>query len=302
MKSADTATIFDIQRFSLHDGPGIRTTIFFKGCPLACAWCQNPESHSGKPELLFFRETCTECFTCRTVCPEDAILEAAPLRFDPQTCKVCGACTTVCPTRSLRLAGKQWNATELTDEALKDIDFFHDSGGGITLSGGEPLLQTDFLLNWLPQVKKNNIHVTLETCGLISWDRMENLLPWIDLVFYDLKMMSNAAHRQYTGRGNTSIRNNFAMLSKSKTDLQARMPVIPGINSTPVNIQETAQFLRENGQTSIHLLPYHQLGESKLSRLNTRLRPLNLPPMKPEALKAIQESFARENIHAVVYD
>lgn len=300
--NGEKAVIFDIQRFSLHDGPGIRTTCFFKGCPLSCAWCQNPESHRLQPELIFYAESCIHCLACQKICPENALSESLPLRFDPQYCTTCGLCVSECPTNSLRLVGKEWTPTDLMDEVAKDMDFFHDSHGGVTLSGGEPLLQTAFLLNWLPMNRNKNIHTTIETCGMIPWKNIERLLPWIDLVFYDLKHMNDSIHKQYTGQGNAKILKNFSQLSKTGKALQARMPVVPGINTAPDNIRATARFLKKNKQKSIHLLPYHTLGDAKLNRIETKLRPLNITPLDPENLLEIQELFQKEEIHAVLYD
>lgn len=300
--SGEKAVIFDIQRFSLHDGPGIRTTCFFKGCPLSCVWCQNPESHHAQPELIFYRESCILCLTCKKICPENAISESLALRFDPERCTVCGLCVSKCPTNSLRLVGREWSLTDLTNEVVKDIAFFQDSNGGITLSGGEPLLQTDFLLNWLPMIREKNIHTTIQTCGMIAWANIEKLLPLLDLVFYDLKHMNDSIHKQYTGKGNAKILNNFIKLSKSGIAVQARMPVIPGVNTTPDNIRATARFLKKYQQESIHLLPYHPLGEAKLNRIDTPLRPMNITPLDLKNLQEIQELFEKEEIHAVLYD
>jgi pyruvate formate lyase activating enzyme len=297
-----TAIIFDIQRFSLHDGPGIRTTIFFKGCPLSCAWCQNPESQRIRPELIFYEERCIRCFICSEICSENAISENSTLRFNPKQCNVCGNCVSNCTTNSLRIVGKKWNADDLINEIAKDIDFFIDSRGGITLSGGEPFLHTEFLLQWLPKVQKKKIHITIETCGMVKWKQIEKLLPLLDLVFYDLKHMNDTVHKQYTGQGNTRILKNFSKLSKNGKGLQARMPVIPGVNDTPENIKATADFLKTNDQNNIHLLPYHNLGEAKLNKIDTQLRPLNIAPLNSEQLQEIQKLFKKEEIHAVLYD
>lgn len=298
----DNAVVFDIQRFSLHDGPGIRTTVFFKGCPLSCAWCQNPESQNFRPELIFYKESCIQCFDCRKHCPENAISDHSMLRFDPKRCTLCGQCVTQCLTNSLRMIGKKWSAADLLEEIYKDIDFFIDSGGGITLSGGEPLLQANFLFQWLPMVKEKKIHTTLETCGLANWMQIEKLLPWLDIVFYDLKHMNDSIHKEYTGYGNAGILENFSRLSRSKSGLQARMPVIPGINNSVENIQATANFLKSNHHFSIHLLPYHNLGEAKLKRIYSQQRPMNIAALDSEQLQKTQEMFKKEKIHAVLYD
>ncbi len=300
--SATQALIFDIQRFSLHDGPGIRTTVFFKGCSMACCWCQNPESHNPSPELIFYKDSCIGCFRCREVCPEDAILDNPFVRIDYPKCSVCGECVSACNTDSLRMVGRKWNADDLLSEVLKDKDYFEESGGGITLSGGEPLLQSTFLKTFLPLVKEKGIHINLETSGMVAWNRMEETISFLDLVFYDIKHMDSEIHKQHTGCPNELILDNFSRLAKRFSNLQARMPVVPGINDTPENIRATAMFLKKNHHDSIHLLAYHNMGEAKLERINTRQKALNLQSLKADDLLKVTELFNKENIHAVLYD
>jgi pyruvate formate lyase activating enzyme len=200
------------------------------------------------------------------------------------------------------MVGKFWNPDELLEEILKDIDYFEESGGGITLSGGEPLLQSGFLKIFLPLVKEKGIHINLETCGMAMWKKVEETLPWLDLIFYDIKHMDSKIHKKHTGCGNRLILDNFVRLAKRFNNLQARMPVVPGINDTPENIRATAFFLLENLHDSIHLLPYHNMGEAKLERINTRQKTMNLKSMKADDLKKIKDLFEKENVHAVLYD
>ncbi|MCP3954406.1 MAG: glycyl-radical enzyme activating protein, partial [Desulfobacterales bacterium] len=265
----DLAIIFDVQRFSLHDGPGIRTTVFFKGCPLRCAWCQNPESWEPGPEIAFYEHLCRQCFTCLTVCEEQAIFKQADQRVDYGRCSACGKCADACVDDALRVVGRAWTVSDLVAELHKDVDYFETSGGGVTLSGGEPMLQAEYLRELLPELKKRKTHVTLETCGLFNWRGMESLLPFLDLVYYDLKIMAADAHERLTGTVNGPVLENFTRLFKADVALQARMPVIPDINDGEANIRDTAGFLLENGQASIHLLPYHNMGEAKIPRLHT---------------------------------
>jgi pyruvate formate lyase activating enzyme len=300
--SASSATIFDIQRFSLHDGPGIRTTIFFKGCALACAWCQNPESLKAAPELIFYKDSCLGCFQCREACPDAAILDHPHNRVDHSKCSVCGKCVSACNTDSLRMVGREWNPDELMAEILKDQDYFEASGGGITLSGGEPLLHAAFLKNFLPMVKANGIHINVETSGMAAWSRMQETIPFLDLIYYDIKHMDSAVHKMQTGCENDMILANFTRLAKRFSNLQARMPVIPGINDTPGNIRSLAGFLKKNNHDSIHLLGYHNMGEAKLERINTRQKPKNLMSMKADDLLNVKELFEKEKIHVVIYD
>lgn len=298
----DRATIFDIQRFSLHDGPGIRTTIFFKGCALHCCWCQNPESQQTKPEMAFYAERCRECYTCLSHCPELAIIVGETARIDGEKCTCCGECEAVCPTGSLRLVGRTWDVDALAAEVLKDRDFFLESGGGITLSGGEPMAQAPFLQRFLPLIKAAGVHVTLETCGQFRGALFDALQPLIDLVYFDLKLIDPQAHRAATGRGNQTILANFAKLSREAQAFQARMPLVPTWTDREDNLRAIAEKLRDHDQRSLHCLPYNNLGEAKLSRLTTSQRPLALVRQDAAALARITSYFREHAIDAVIYD
>lgn len=299
---AEKALVFDIQRFCLHDGPGIRTVLFFKGCALRCAWCHNPESHQARPEVAFFAHSCVLCQACRAVCPKAAILTGPERRIDPSLCDACGNCVASCLTGALRMIGKTWGAAGLLAEVRKDRDFFSSSGGGVTLSGGEPMLQASFLEGFLPSVKGDGIHVTLETCGHFYWAEMERIAPFLDLIYFDLKQMDPARHESCTTRGNGRILENFRRLSAVFPHVQPRMPVIPGINDDENNICATAALLHECAIDTIHCLPYHRLGEAKLGRFGMGIpRPdLNIP-RRPDLMPVV-ERFAREGIHVVAYD
>jgi pyruvate formate lyase activating enzyme len=294
--------LFDVQRFSLHDGPGIRTTVFFKGCPLQCRWCQNPESHRTQPEMAFYRERCQACFICETVCPEDAIIRRPAARIDVTRCSACGACATACPQQAIMIIGQRWPVEVLAAEIKRDSDFFEESGGGVTLSGGEPMLQHAYLARLLPNLKAHGLHVTLETCGVFAWQPIVALLPHLDLIYFDIKHMAKEAHTDLTGRDNTRILDNFIRLSHRLAHLQARMPLVPGMNDDESNLRATARFLRQNHHHRIHCLPYHNLGEAKLARLQTDLKPLNTERMTPEGLQWVQETFEQEGVHALIYD
>lgn len=294
------ALLFDIQRFSIHDGPGIRTTLFFKGCPLRCGWCQNPESHKSVKEIAFYFERCARCFSCRRVCPEEAILEGEKQRIDRQACTACGKCVPVCIYEALRQAGTEWNVPDLLTEVLKDRDYFEDSGGGITLSGGEPTMQSGFLFSFLPQARAQGLSVALETCGLCPWEELEALLPFLDLIYFDLKSLDSERHRKWTGSPNERIISNFEKLAAAFPLLRARVPIIPGFNDDEKNIQETIRFLKRNHQETIHLLRYHNLGEAKLARIDTRLKPLQLAGDAREALRKAKNRFENERFSVII--
>jgi pyruvate formate lyase activating enzyme len=296
------ALIFDIQRFCLHDGPGIRTVIFFKGCALRCAWCHNPESHSAKREVAFFSHCCIQCYACRETCPKEAIIAGLDRRIDTSLCDGCGNCVDSCLTGALRMIGKTWGTDDLLAEARKDRDFFISSGGGITLSGGEPMLQASFLEGFLPLLRGEGIHVTLETCGHFPWADMERIAPFLDLIYFDLKHMDPDRHEYYTTQGNGLILENFRKLAATFPHLQPRMPVIPGINDDEKNIFAVAALLHECAMDTIHCLPYHRLGEEKRGRIGPARARLDLNiPDRPD-LKLLIERFAREGIHVVAYD
>jgi pyruvate formate lyase activating enzyme len=294
------AILFDIQRFSIHDGPGIRTTLFFKGCHLRCLWCQNPESHKPEKEVAFYAEQCVECFACREACPKDAILDGKRRRIDYTKCNTCGRCVSVCAFDALRMVGTYWEAMPLVTEVTKDRDFFLESGGGITLSGGEPALQSGFLKVFLPLVKAEGMHVNMETSGMVRWEHLETLLPYLDLIYYDLKFMGSTLHEMYTGRNNRLILDNFEKLSGAFPNLIPRMPVVPTLNDTPGNVHLTARFLKKNHHKTLHLLRYHRLGEAKLSRIDSPLTPLNLPGEPNEALLCTRRRFEVEGICTVL--
>lgn len=196
-----TPLIFDIRRFALDDGPGIRTTVFFKGCPLACAWCHNPESQNPAAEIAFRGEICIECGECREICPQGAIHQPGTTRIERQRCDACGRCAEHCPTTALRLVGEPIGVEALLEALIRDRLFYETSGGGVTFSGGEPTIHADFLADILPRLRRHGIHITLQTCGHFDSDCFRRLLlPHLDLIHYDLKLADPALHRRHTGR------------------------------------------------------------------------------------------------------
>jgi pyruvate formate lyase activating enzyme len=242
--------IFEVREFCLHDGPGIRTTVFFKGCPLRCAWCHNPEGLSHEPQLLVNAATCTHCGACRRVCPH------------PDRCTVCGACAAVCPQGCRRLCGRRVTAETLAVELLKNASFFQTYGGGITFSGGEPLAQIDFLEELAGRLRP--LHLALETSGFAPPDVYRRAIQCVDCVFQDLKHPDPAEHRRYTGVDPQPIFNNLAWLKASGRPFVARIPLIPGVNDAPGTLARFAELLAgPSGLTGIEMLPYHLTAGAK---------------------------------------
>jgi pyruvate formate lyase activating enzyme len=289
-----TATVFDVQRFSIHDGPGIRTVVFFKGCALACEWCHNPEALNAAPELTYSEHRCLEgCSLCTDVCPEDAIRADRVARVDFTRCTACGDCADVCPTKALRLIGRPMTAGELLGEAVKDRPFYRASGGGITLSGGEPVLHGAFLREFLPLAKAASLHVAVETSAAYPFARIEPLLPHLDLVLFDLKVVDPARHERYTARDNRQILHNLAELVRRRVPLEVRMPVVPERNTDARNLAAIARLLADLGVGSLTLLPYNHLWEAKLPRLATTRAPLGIQPPGDDFYDGLQAEFAR---------
>ncbi len=261
--------IFDIKRYSVHDGPGIRTTVFFKGCPLRCAWCHNPESQSSNKQIIYYEDKCILCQTCVHTCKEQAVsVIKNRIKIDTKKCTLCGDCTDNCPTNALEMIGKEYEVKKLVGEILKDKDFF-DGGGGITISGGEPFVQYEFLLELLKELKESGVHIAIDTTGHTKTEKLLNTLPFVDLYMYDIKLMDAKKHKQYTGVGNELILKNLIELDKNGVSLNIRIPIIPTINDDDENISETIEFLKGlKNIASVDLLPYHNMMIDKYKRLN----------------------------------
>jgi pyruvate formate lyase activating enzyme len=291
--------VFDIQTYAIHDGPGIRTLVFLKGCPLRCLWCQNPESQSPLPEVLFYSDKCTGCGKCVEVCPEGAIeIVEGRSRIKRDICKGTGKCAEVCPNEARTLAGREVTAEEVLREVEKDKIFYKRSGGGVTLSGGEPLAQPEFATDVLRLCKEAGIHTCIETTGYAKWDTLKQVLEYTDLVLYDLKHMDPVEHVKCTGVSNKLILDNTVRLHLEfpAIPVTARIPVIPGYNDSVENIEATAQFVaHELGpSTPVNILAYHKLGESKYRNLEKTDHTVAITPPSEEhlsKLKNIIESF-----------
>jgi len=268
----DKALIFEIKGNSLDDGPGIRTVVFFKGCPLSCLWCHNPESKKSLPEISFDPEKCVGCDSCLAVCPRRALDRTNPMFVDRTQCTLCMECTQVCPSTALSPVGRYLSIAEVMAEIEKDLPFYHTSGGGVTLSGGEPTLFMGFASQLLRMIKERGIHTLLETCGFFDYSRfMELLYPHLDAIYYDIKLFDPGEHRRFCGVSSETILENFAKLSaacaRDNREILPRIPLVPGITATRENLGSIARFLKGLNVQKVALLPYNPLWLSKLTML-----------------------------------
>jgi pyruvate formate lyase activating enzyme len=261
---------FNVQRFSTEDGPGIRTTVFMKGCPLRCKWCHNPEGLSPQPELVWYDVRCVGARECLTVCPDDA-LELTPegMRLNRERCTVCGLCEEACPAGALEVIGREWTAEALYAEVAKDRAFYETSGGGVTVSGGEPVMQAEFVEALLCLCREGGIHTALDTCGHADWGIYQRLLPFVDLMLYDLKIMGRERHREATGVYPDRILENAKRIAQKGTPMWVRTPVVPGCTDDEDNIARLAVYIRDELSTVERwdLLAYTNLGQPKYCRL-----------------------------------
>jgi pyruvate formate lyase activating enzyme len=259
--------IFDIQRFSLHDGPGIRTTVFLKECPLSCVWCHNPESRSDRPEIAFYRAKCIGCERCIEVCTNNAlILDEA--HIDRAKCRVCGECVRACPSEALQMAGRVATVSDVLAAVMRDQPFYEKSAGGVTLSGGEPLHQYEFSYSLLEAFKDHGLHTAVETCGLSPWERIAGLAPHTDLFLYDIKVMDPAKHQELCKADNSTILDNARKLAAKDVEIVFRTPIIPGLNDTPDDLRRLGEFILSlPGERQLELMPYHRIGSGKYEAL-----------------------------------
>ena len=280
--------IFNVQKFCVHDGPGIRTTVFFKGCPLRCAWCHNPESQDFAPELLVNAEKCTSCRQCLPTCPAGAIRATGEgIVTDRASCRACGSCVDECLKGAREIAGHQATITELLAEIEKDRVFYEQSGGGVTLSGGEVLCQPEAARELAQTCKSRGIHVAIDTCGHATYENLARLLDCADLFLYDLKHLDPLQHRKFTGQDNHLILDNLLRLSATGQSIHLRIPLIENFNADDAHIESVARFVRQLNLSRIDLLPYHNTGSSKYERLGRRYNTDGFAAPAPERLARI---------------
>jgi pyruvate formate lyase activating enzyme len=293
-----TGIIFNIQRYSIHDGPGIRTTVFLKGCPLSCWWCQNPESQLSEQEMIFWGDRCIGCGTCSTICLSDAIQikNGIPIT-EKEKCILCGKCIEKCPALAREMIGEKLTIEKVIKEIEKDSIFYEESGGGVTFSGGEPLGQSEFLEGLLNGCREKKIHTAVDTSGYISWEILNKIRPKVDLFLYDLKLMDSEKHQKYTGVSNEIILENLKKLSSVHHNIFVRFPVIPGINDDYQNIKETGEFLSSLKIAQVNLLPYHYIGIDKYRRLGRTYKLVTIQSPSEEKLSEISGVLKKFNLN-----
>ncbi|MEZ0395426.1 MAG: glycyl-radical enzyme activating protein [Anaerolineales bacterium] len=262
-------TVFDIRRYSIHDGPGIRTAVFLKGCPLSCRWCHNPEGRAYGPELIFRPTRCILCDDCLPACPNAAISRRGDqIHIERLRCRVSGACAAVCPTEALEIVGREMSVEQVLEAIERDRPFYEQSGGGVTFTGGEPLAQPEFLRLLLQACRTGGLHTALDTCGYAPWPVLDAIHPLVDLFLYDLKLMDAARHRAWTGVSNEDILSNLRRLSELGPKILVRLPLVPGVNDDGDNLRATGKFLASLPHVPpVELLAYHNIAEAKYAGL-----------------------------------
>lgn len=289
--------LFNIQKFSIHDGPGIRTTLFLKGCPLRCQWCANPESQLAKIQILYHQEDCLHCLNCIQLCPTHALTHQDQcIHVDFNKCIGCLECVKNCPGHALSNEGEYKSVEEVVAICLQDLPFYEESGGGITISGGEGMSQPDFLRELLPALKKHNLHLAIETTGYVPEDLFHELAPMFDLLLFDIKHADSKKHQTGTKVGNELIRKNLKWAIEQHIEILPRIPVIPHFNDSLDDAKLIATYLKELGLKKVQLLPFHQMGEKKYQLLHRNYAYENTKALHPEDLLSYQQIFTDQGI------
>ena len=287
--------ITNIQKYSIHDGEGTRTTVFFKGCPLVCKWCHNPETQSYKKGILFYEERCTGCSACAQECPQGAIsIKSGKAFTDTSVCICCEDCVDMCVNNAREACGRTFEIQELVTELLKDQVFYETSHGGITLSGGEVLARSlDYVENLMKRLKTRGIRINVDTCGAVPYQSLERVLAYTDVFLYDIKFVDSEKHRLYTGTGNEEILENLVKLSDAGAGIWIRIPVIGGVNDSEGEIREIGSFLREKGirAEQANLLPYHNTGSGKYGRVGMEYEGASFYTPTAETMEKLQKEL-----------
>ena len=286
--------VFDVKRYAIHDGPGIRTTVFFKGCPLNCPWCHNPEGKARQPELMWSETKCLGCNDCRKACNRNAIsFEKGSLHAEREKCNMCQACAQICPACALKIVGKETTVVEVMEEVEKDVSFYDESKGGVTFSGGEPLMQPRFLTDLADACGDMGIHTALDTCGYAEPEILQGISSHIDLFLYDLKIIDDQKHISFTGVSNKLILENLRKLSRSGTEVVVRYPFIPHINDGEEDVSKLVTFISTlQSVQEVHVLPYHRGWTAKSKELIwVKKQPFNSHPPSKKSLSRIQRTL-----------
>lgn len=284
--------VFDLQKFALHDGPGIRTTVFLKGCPLDCVWCHNPESKKYQPQLGFLAKNCTSCGRCQRACARGVhrITEDGRHEVDYMKCTQCGQCTKACLNHALKLYGRQMTADDILKEVLKDKDFFDKSGGGLTISGGEPMLQFEGLRELLKASKAAGLHICLDTSGQAPAGHYRMISEYVDLFLFDYKITGAGEHKKYTGVDNERILKNLELLCKEGKNIFLRCPIIPGINDNDTHFRAIAELSQRYGEIrQVNLMPYHDMAKGKAAQIGETYPLEDLKTMEPAETNRLYE-------------
>jgi len=292
-----TAPITNISRGSLHDGPGIRTVVYFKGCGLKCKWCHNPETLKAKKQILYMPQKCIHCGKCIEVCPECHKIDGDDMVFLREKCVSCGKCADSCPSLALTLCGDDKTSDELFSEIIKDKHYFDSSNGGVTFSGGECLLHTDFLVEILKKCKENGIHTAIESAFYVPWENVKKVIPYIDFVFADLKIPNGEKHKEFTGKDNSLIIENIKKLSFIHNDITIRIPVIPGVNDSEADFDGFSKILKTFGEgiKGVELLKYNNLAESKYQISGENYTKFSERPQTEEEMKMLCEKLSEKS-------
>lgn len=295
--------VFNIERHALHDGPGIRTLVFLKGCPLNCYWCSNPEGMLEGHQLMFSKEKCIRCGQCAEACPNDAVSwqpDEYPVT-DRTKCEVCGECVNTCPANARHIVGKEMSAEEVLKEVEKDLVFYQHSNGGVTVSGGEPMCQHEFVAAIFKLCKDREISTAIETSGFAPWEHFETILPYTDLMLFDVKHMDTRKHRASVGVNNELILENLSRIDNSGISLVIRVPTIPGFNDTTDNMKKLTALVKTlKNVKEVHLLPFHSLGRSKYGGLDTCYDAAEVEPPSMEAMQALSSIFEEAGIKVTI--
>ena len=289
----EMSLITNVQKFSIHDGDGIRTSVFFKGCPLKCEWCHNPETQRFEKEMQCDKEKCVGCGTCAKVCPNGAIsMENGKPEMKKDACTFCGKCINFCPIGIREIIGREYSVKELIKELMKDQMFYEESGGGVTLSGGEVMaMDIDYILAIAKELKRQDVTLTIDTCGYVPYEKFQAILPYVNTFLYDVKVMDPKLHKKYIGVDNQLILDNLIRLAADGARIYIRIPTIKEVNGNEKNMKETIAFLKEHDihPAQINLLPYHDTGSGKYSKLDMEYKGTDLHAPEKEEM----ESFVR---------